>query len=157
MGGQGRKTIIPHVSPKRYRRCQEKSDCKLSVQSLTFWEKAHIIKTIKVVIKLVIWLAKKKTPSRSCYLRKGGFFLVLTAREPSVKPLADVVRCYICCDGQHKSGNTRHFSHLPSHKMGGQGRKPIIPHVSPKRYRRCQEKSDCKLSAQCLTFAENRI
>ena len=23
--------------------------------------------------------------------------------------------------------------------MGGQGRKPIIPHVSPKRYRRCQE------------------
>ena len=23
MGGQGRKTIIPHVSPKRYRRCQE--------------------------------------------------------------------------------------------------------------------------------------
>ena len=157
MGGQGRKTIIPHVSPKRYRRCQEKSDCKLSVQSLTFWEKAHIIKTIKVVIKLVIWLAKKKTPSRSCYLRKGVFFLVLTAREPSVKPLADVVRCYICCDGQHKSGNTRHFSHLPSHKMGGQGRKPIIPHVSPKRYRRCQEKSDCKLSAQCLTFAENRI
>ena len=29
--------------------------------------------------------------------------------------------------------------HLPSHKMGGQGRKPIITHVSPKRYRRCQE------------------
>ena len=30
--------------------------------------------------------------------------------------------------------------HLPSHKMGGQGRKPIIPHVSPKRYRkRCRE------------------
>ena len=28
--------------------------------------------------------------------------------------------------------------HLPSHKMGGQGRKPIIPHVSPKRYRECQ-------------------
>ena len=23
MGGQGRKTIIPHVSPKRYRRCKE--------------------------------------------------------------------------------------------------------------------------------------
>ena len=30
------------------------SFCKLSVQSLTFWEKVHIIKTIKVVIKLVI-------------------------------------------------------------------------------------------------------
>ena len=28
--------------------------CKLSVQCLTFWEKTHIIKTIKVVIKLVI-------------------------------------------------------------------------------------------------------
>ena len=28
--------------------------CKLSVQCLTFWKKAHIIKTIKVVIKLVI-------------------------------------------------------------------------------------------------------
>ena len=28
--------------------------CKLSAQCLTFWEKAHIIKTIKVVIKLVI-------------------------------------------------------------------------------------------------------
>ena len=136
MGGQGRKPIIPHVSPKRYRRCQEKSDCKLSVQCLTFWEKAHIIKTIKVVIKLVIWLAKKKTPSRSCYLRKGVFFLVLTAREPSVKPLADVVRCYICCDGQHKSGNTRHLSHPHPNKMGGQGRKSIITHFSTKRYRK---------------------
>ena len=30
--------------------------------------------------------------------------------------------------------------HLPSHKMGGQGRKPIIPLFSPKRYRkRCRE------------------
>ena len=37
------------------------------------------------------------------------------------------------------------------------GRKPIIPHVSPKRYRKRQEKSDCKLSVQSLTFAENRI
>ena len=157
MGGQGRKTIITYNSPKRYRRGKEKSDCKLSVQCLTFWEKAHIIKTMKVVIKLVIWLTKKKTPSRSCYLRKGVFFLVLTAREPSVKPLADVVRCYICCDGQHKSGNTRHFSHFPSHKMGGQGRKTIITYNSPKRYRRGKEKSDCKLSVQRLTFAENRI
>ena len=54
MGGQGRKTIITYNSPKRYRRGKEKSDCKLSVQCLTFGEKAHIIKTIKVVIKLVI-------------------------------------------------------------------------------------------------------
>ena len=69
---------------------------------------------------------KGKTPSRSCYLRKGVFFLVLTAREPSVKPLADVVRCYICCDGQHKSGNTRHFSHLPSRiKWAGKAANPL--------------------------------
>ena len=46
---------------------------------------------------------------------------MLTAREPSVKPLADVVRCYICCDGQHKSGNTRHLSHLPS-RINGRAR-----------------------------------
>ena len=46
---------------------------------------------------------------------------MLTAREPSVKPLADVVRCYIRCDGQHKSGNTRHFSHLPS-RINGRAR-----------------------------------
>ena len=46
---------------------------------------------------------------------------MLTAREPSVKPLADVVRCYICCDGQYKSGNTRHFSHLPS-RINGRAR-----------------------------------
>ena len=29
--------------------------------------------------------------------------------------------------------------HLPSHKMGGQGRKTIITYNSPKRYRRGQE------------------
>ena len=46
---------------------------------------------------------------------------MLTALQPSVKPLADVVRCYICCDGQHKSGNTRHFSHLPS-RINGRAR-----------------------------------
>ena len=51
---------------------------------------------------------------------------MLTAREPSVKPLADVVRCYICCDGQHKSGNTRHFSHLPSRiKWAGKAANPL--------------------------------
>ena len=79
---------------------------------------------------------RKENPLTERLLRKGVFFLVLTAREPSVKPLADVVRCYICCDGQHKSGNTRHFSHFPSHKMGGQGRKTIITYNSPKRYRK---------------------
>ena len=51
---------------------------------------------------------------------------MLTAHEPSIKPLADVVRCYICCDGQHKSGNTRHFSHLPSRiKWAGKAAKPL--------------------------------
>ena len=46
---------------------------------------------------------------------------MLTAREPSVKPLADVVRCYICCDGQNESRNTRHLSHLPS-RINGRAR-----------------------------------
>ena len=46
---------------------------------------------------------------------------MLTAREPSVKPLADVVRCYIRCDGQNESRNIRHLSHLPS-RINGRAR-----------------------------------
>ena len=76
---------------------------------------------MKVEIELVIWLTKKKTPSRSCRSERGSSFLVLTAREPSVKPLADVVRCYIRCDGQNESRNIRHLSHLPS-RINGRAR-----------------------------------
>ena len=65
---------------------------------------------------------QEENPLTELLSPKGGLlYLVLTAREPSIKPLADVVRCYICCDGQHKSGNTRHFSHLPS-RINGRAR-----------------------------------
>ena len=41
--------------------------------------------------------------------------------------------------------------HLPSHKMGGQGRKPIIPLFSPKRYRkRCREPKPLPLGEVAL-------
>ena len=44
--------------------------------------------------------------------------------------------------------------HLPSHKMGGQGRKLIIPHVSPKRYRkRCALPKPLPLGATATTAA----
>ena len=35
-------------------------------------------------------------------------------KELFVKPLADIVSDYTCCDGQQKSGNNIHESHLPS-------------------------------------------
>ena len=53
--------------------------------------------------------------------------LVLTGLELLVKPLADAVSNYICCDGQNESRNTRHLSHPLPNKMGGQGRKTSIP------------------------------
>ena len=53
---------------------------------------------------------------------KGGLlYLVLTAHEPSVKPLANIVSCYICSDRQYKRKNTFHFSHLPS-RINGRAR-----------------------------------
>ena len=56
---------------------------------------------------------RKENPLTERLLRKGVFFLVLTAREASVKPLADVMRDHICCDGQHESFETRHSFHPP--------------------------------------------
>ena len=79
-----------------------------------------------MILSIVLTKAEEN-PLTELQLRKGVFFLVLTAREPSVKPLADVVRCYICCDGQNESRNTRHLSHPLPNKMGGQGRKTSIP------------------------------
>ena len=53
---------------------------------------------------------------------KGGLlYLVLTANEPSIKPLANIVSCYICSDRQYKRKNTFHFSHLPS-RINGRAR-----------------------------------
>ena len=53
---------------------------------------------------------------------KGGLlYLVLTASKPSIKPLANIVSCYICSDRQYKRKNTFHFSHLPS-RINGRAR-----------------------------------
>ena len=46
---------------------------------------------------------------------------MLTAHEPSIKPLANIVSCYICSDRQYKRKNTFHFSHLPS-RINGRAR-----------------------------------
>ena len=79
----------------------------------------------RMILSIVLTKAKEN-PLTELQLRKGVFFLVLTAREPSVKPLADVVRCYICCDRQYKRKNTFHFSHLPSRiKWAGKAAKPL--------------------------------
>ena len=73
-----------------------------------------------MILSIVLTKAKEN-PLTELPLRKGVFFLVLTAREPSVKPLADVVSCYICSDRQYERKNTFHFSHLPS-RINGRAR-----------------------------------
>ena len=79
-----------------------------------------------MILSIVLTKAKEN-PLTELLSPKGGLlYLVLTAREPSVKPLADVVRCYICCDRQYKRKNTFHFSHLPSRiKWAGKAAKPL--------------------------------
>ena len=54
---------------------------------------------------------QKENPLTERLLRKGVFFLVLTAREPSVKPLADVIADYTRCDGQCKRDYKVHKTH----------------------------------------------
>ena len=46
---------------------------------------------------------------------------MLTASKPSIKPLANIVSCYICSDRQYERKNTFHFSHLPS-RINGRAR-----------------------------------
>ena len=65
--------------------------------------------------------AKRKPPPGVPAPKGGLLYLVLTAHEPSIKPLADVVSCYICSDRQYKRKNTFHFSHLPS-RINGRAR-----------------------------------
>ena len=68
---------------------------------------------------------KGKTPSRSAISERGSF-LVLTARQPSVKPLANVVRRYIRCNGQDKGRNRLHWASPPSRiKWAGKAAKPL--------------------------------
>ena len=68
---------------------------------------------INVEVNMSLAHPKGKDPLPELLSPKGGPFLVLTARQPSVKPLADVVRSYICCDGQDKCGNIRHWATPP--------------------------------------------
>ena len=71
-----------------------------------------------MILSIVLTKAKEN-PLPELQSPKGGLlYLVLTAHEPSVKPLADVVSCYICSDRQYKRKNTFHFSHLPSRING---------------------------------------
>ena len=73
------------------------------------------------MILSIILTKAKENPLTELPLRKGVFFLVLTAHEPSIKPLANIVSCYICSDRQYKRKNTFHFSHLPS-RINGRAR-----------------------------------
>ena len=49
------------------------------------------------------------------------------------------MRHYICSDRYPKCEKIGQRVHLLSREIRGVNRKPIIPHVSPKRYRRCRE------------------
>ena len=74
-----------------------------------------------MILSIVLTKAKEN-PLTELLSPKGGLlYLVLTAHEPSIKPLADVVSCYICSDRQYKRKNTFHFSHLPS-RINGRAR-----------------------------------
>ena len=61
----------------------------------------------------VIDTPKRKRPPPGAAISERGSFLVLTALQPSVKPLTNVVRSYICSDGQDKCGNIRHWATPP--------------------------------------------
>ena len=75
----------------------------------------------RMILSIVLTKAKEN-PLTELLSPKGGLlYLVLTAHEPSIKPLADVVSCYICSDRQYKRKNTFHFSHLPS-RINGRAR-----------------------------------
>ena len=75
----------------------------------------------RMILSIVLTKAKEN-PLTELLSPKGGLlYLVLTAHEPSVKPLADVVSCYICSDRQYERKNTFHFSHLPS-RINGRAR-----------------------------------
>ena len=70
--------------------------------------------------KWVHWLTQKERPPPGAAISERGFpYLVLTVFEPAVKPLANKVWHYVCCDGGHKGKNMIHRSHLLPNKMGG--------------------------------------
>ena len=62
----------------------------------------------RMILSIVLTKAKEN-PLTELLSPKGGLlYLVLTALQPSVKPLANVVGRYIRCDGQNKRKNIRH-------------------------------------------------
>ena len=76
--------------------------------------------------------AKRKPPPGVPAPKGGLLYLVLTAREASVKPLADVMRDHICCDGHDQRRYILHiFTSLPV-KMGGVGRRISITYFQQK-------------------------
>ena len=62
---------------------------------------------------------KGKTPSRSCNLRKGVFFLVLTVRLPFVQPLS--LASLDSSPSRGASGEEEKFSAMPKPPLGRGG------------------------------------
>ena len=74
-----------------------------------------------MILSIVLTKAKENPLTERQSPKGGLLYLVLTAHEPSIKPLANIVSCYICSDRQYKRKNTFHFSHLPS-RINGRAR-----------------------------------
>ena len=90
---------------------------------------------------------------------KGGLlYLVLTAHEPSIKPLADVVSCYICSDRQYKRKNTFHFSHLPSRiKWAGKAANPLYHTFRQKDTGDAKRRATVNFLCSAWLFGKKRI
>ena len=74
-----------------------------------------------MILSIVLTKAKENPLTERQSPKGGLLYLVLTASEPSIKPLANIVSCYICSDRQYERKNTFHFSHLPS-RINGRAR-----------------------------------
>lgn len=76
-------------------------------------------------------------------LPRGFLFLVLTALELVVKPLANIVSHYTCCDGQNECKHHLHGDHLLPMKMRGVERH--LQNITlPAKF---QQKRHCALNA----------
>ena len=92
---------------------------KLTMQPVQrmFCGEVHIIKMTDVEINTSSGNTngqhQKKRPPPGAAISERGSFLVLAALQPSVKPLADVVRRYIRCDGHRKRKKKQHRATPP--------------------------------------------
>ena len=106
----------------------------------------------------IVLTKAEENPLLECQLQKGVFLFSAygpwTIRQATCKCNTML---HLLRQTAQKKEYFPFFSPPLPNKMGGQGRKTIITYNSPKRYRKRQEKSDCKLSAHRLTFTENRI